>query len=91
MTHRLIIPLNSDGGHRIFDFVLESEGRNGWVSLRLVRVEDDPPIVGAPDDSIHYLNSLWNARGIRLDGVRRYSLVGAFGVRGYTMLEYIQT
>jgi hypothetical protein len=90
MTHRLIIPTNSDGGRRMFDFVLESEGRNGWVSLRLVRVEDDPPIVGAQEDSIHYLNSFWSARGIRLDGVTRYRIVGAFGIRGYTMLDYIE-
>ena len=98
MPHRLT--LNSDGKRSIYDFVLESEGRNGWVKLRLIRVEDDPPIGNAPaemhydpevhDGSIHYLGSLWSARGIHLDGVMRYSLVGGFGRRGYTQLEYIE-
>jgi hypothetical protein len=90
MPHRLTVPLNSDGGVRIIEFALESEGRNGWVTLRIVRVEDDPSIVGTQDDSIHYLNSFWSARRIRLDGVTRYRVVGALGIRGYTMLDYVE-
>ena len=90
MTHRLVIPHNSDGSRRIFDFALESEGRNGWVTLRVVRVEDDPPIVGTQDNSIHCLNSFWSARRIHLGGVWRYRVVGAFGIRGYTMLDYVE-
>lgn len=90
MPHRLTIPFNPDGGRRTFDFALESEGRNGWVTLRIVRVEDDPPTPSAQDDSIHYLNSFWSARRIHLDGVMRYRVVGALGLRGYTMLDYIE-
>ena len=88
MPHRLTV--NSDGRTRIFEFALDSEGRNGWVTLRVVRVEDDPPIEGEPDDNRCYLNSFWSARRIHLDGVMRYRLVGAFGIRGYTMLEYVE-
>jgi hypothetical protein len=55
-----------------------------------VRVEDDPPIVGTQDNSIHCLNSFWSARRIHLGGVWRYRVVGAFGIRGYTMLDYVE-
>jgi hypothetical protein len=94
MPYRLAIPINSDGARHIFDFVLESEGRNGWVTLRLIRFEEDPPISSIPaelqDGRIGSLGSLFKARGIHLDGVMRYSLVNAFGLRGYTRLEYLE-
>ncbi len=90
MPHHLTIPLDSDGRNRRFEFALESEGRNGWVTLRVVRVEDDPPVEGMLYDRSLYLNSFWSARRIHLDGVTRYRLVGAFGVRGYTMLDYVE-
>jgi hypothetical protein len=94
MPHRLTVPINSDGARHIFDFALESEGRNGWVTLRLIRFEEDPPTGSIPtefqDDRISSLGSLYKARGIHLDGVMRYSLVNAFGLRGYTQLEYIE-
>jgi hypothetical protein len=94
MPHRLTVPINSDGARHIFDFVLESEGRNGWVTLRLIRFEEDPPITEVPaelqDDRIGSLGALYKARGIHLDGVMRYSLVNAFGLRSYTRLEHIE-
>jgi hypothetical protein len=93
--HRLV--LQNDEGRRIFDFVLESTGRMGWAWLRLVRIEDDPPIDGVPaienydpavhDGGSHYMSHLWRARGIHLDGAMRYRLVGAFGSPGYMQLE----
>lgn len=93
MPHRLTIPINSDGARHIFDFVLESEGRNGWVTLRLIRFEEDPPTGETPaelqDDRIGSLGALYKARGIHLNGMMRYSLVGALGLRGYTQLEYV--
>lgn len=91
MTHRLTIN-HSDDTRRIFDFVLESEGRNGWVTLRLTRFVEDPPTSVIPaelqDDRIGSLNSLFKARRIHLNGVTRYSLVNPFGLRGYVMLDY---
>ena len=93
MPHRLTIPIYPDGTRHIFDFVLESEGRNGWVTLRLIRFEEDPPISVVPaalqDDHLGSLGALFKARRIHLDGVTRYSVVNAFGLRGYTQLEYI--
>jgi hypothetical protein len=93
MPHRLIVPTNADGARHIFDFVLESEGRNGWVTLRLIRFEEDPPTGIIPaelqDERIGSLGSLFKARRIHLDGVTRYSVVNAFGLRGYTQLDYI--
>jgi len=58
--HRLV--LQNGEGRRIFDFVLESTGRMGWAWLRLVRIEDDPPIVGVPavvnyDPAVHNVGS----------------------------------
>jgi len=88
MPHRLTV--NSDGRSRRFEFALESEGRNGWVTLRVVHVEDDPPVEGVPEDNRCCLNSFWSARRIHLNGVMRYRLVGAFGIRDYTMLDYIE-
>lgn len=94
MPHRLTIPVYPDGTRHIFDFVLESEGHNGWVTLRLIRFEEDPAITEVPaelqDNRIGSLGSLYKARRIHLDGVTRYSLVNAFGLRGYTRLEYVE-
>ncbi len=93
MPHRLTIPVYPEGTRHIFDFVLESEGRNGWVTLRLIRFEEDPPIGSIPaelkDDRLGSLGALYKARRIHLNGVTRYSVVNAFGLRGYTQLEYI--
>jgi hypothetical protein len=99
MTHRFVV--NHDGARRDYDFVVEREGRMGWVWLRLVRIEDDPPLPGtlgienydpaANYEEFHPMGHLWRARGIHLDGVMRYSLVGAFGKPGYIQLEYIRT
>jgi len=91
MTHRLTVN-HSDDTCSILDFVLESEGRNGWVTLRLTRFAEDPPTGHIPpqlqDDRIVSLNSLFKARRIHLNGVTRYSLVNPFGLRGYVMLDY---
>lgn len=91
MPHRLI--LTSNDGRRIFDFEVEQEGRGGWAWLRLMRIEDDPPLTVVPavqhyDPAIHnggshYMSGLWRARGRTQNGVRMYSLVGAFCDPGY--------
>ncbi len=97
MTHRYVA--NHNGTRYDYDFVLESEGRMGWVMLRLVRIEVDPPLPDMPGvenydpaviyDEFHRMAHLWRARGIHLDGAMRYSLVGAFGKPGYIQLERI--
>lgn len=91
MPHRLI--LTSGGSRRIFDFEVERVERGGWAWLRLMRIEDDPPIANVPavvtydpavhDGGSHYMSDLWRARGRTQNGVRMYSLVGAFGSPGY--------
>lgn len=90
MPHRLT--LNSTRGVSTFDFEVEYEGRNGWTWLRLMRLEDNPPLVSSPaiqnyDPAIHNggshcMSRPWRARGINMDGVRRYRLVNAFGTPG---------
>ena len=91
MPHRLI--MRSDESERTYDFELEREERGGWAWLRLMRISDDPPYPGVPpvvtydpavhDGGSHYMSSLWRARGRTQNGVRMYSLVGAFGSPGY--------
>jgi hypothetical protein len=101
MPYRLI--MLSDGVRRIFDFEVEREDRGGWAWLRLVRIEDDPPLPGVPaivqydpaihDGGTHSMSNLWRARGRRQwlgTGVTRYSLVGAFGSPGYMQLEFVE-
>lgn len=102
MPHRLV--LTTERGQQIMDFELEREGRNGWAWLRVVRIEDDPPLPNRPavqyyDPEIHNahtvyayhpMSQLWRARGRhQRDGALRYRLVGGWGTPGYVQLEHI--
>jgi hypothetical protein len=97
MPHRLT--LSSSDGLRHFDFEIVEEGRGGWAWLRLMRLEDDPPLPNIPaivvydptvhDGGSHYMSNLWRARSKTLRSGRVYSLVNPFGSSGYMELEEI--
>ena len=68
--------------------------------MRLVRIEDDPPVPGVPsiqnydpavhDGGSHYMSSPWRARSKKMrGGVREYSLIGAFGSPGCIPLQRV--
>ena len=99
MPYRLV---TFDGGRRrIYDFEpMGEQGRQGWVYMWLMRIEDDQPLPGVPaiqtydpavhDGGSHYMSHPWRARSKRVrGGGREYSLTGAFGNPGCLLQRVI--
>ena len=77
-------------GERDFTFIVDSETRNGWAKMRLIRIEDrhqvQPDIsrIETYDPAIHdggsnYMSHLWVAQRKKYKHDTYYTLVGAFG------------